>query len=426
MTDTAVSTPTAKPLPAPIDDATRQAQLTRMKRWAGALLVVALLIFLGASWAERFYWWAGYIRATAEAALIGGLADWFAVTALFRHPLGIPIPHTAIIPTRKDRLGRTLGNFVQNHFLSREVLTARLRVAQPAQRLAEWLVRPDNGGHVARQLTAGIAKTVEALPEEPIRELLREGIVGRLRSTPVAPLLGNVLALVRSGHKHQDLLSEAVRLAARAVDDNREKIRDKVKAQSPWWIPGSVDDKIYQKIVATVEIMLDEVALNQEHPLRAKFDTAIERFVDKLKTSPETIARAEALKEQLLNDPVMDEFIAWLVGYLRSLATGQSTPSDPTAPSPVAKGLAAFGQSLLSNPAVLEEVNEMLIEQTVAIVEQYRTEVSDLISQTVQAWDPMTTSRRIELAIGKDLQFIRINGTLVGGLLGLVIYALTR
>ena len=421
-----VPAPAPAPPPVPLTDAERQAQLTRMKRWAGALLVFSFLVFVAASWAAPLYPWAGYVRATAEAALIGGLADWFAVTALFRHPLGIPIPHTAIIPTHKNRLGRTLGNFVQNHFLSREVLTTRLRGARPAERLARWLANPDNGGKIAKQVGAGLAKGVEALPEEPMRELLREGIVDRLRSTPVAPLVGKTLTLVRAGNKHQDLLSEAVRLAARAVEGNREKIREKVKAQSPWWVPGAVDDKIYHRIVATLETMLDDVGANQLHPLREKFDLAIERFIDQLQHSPETIAKAEALKEQLLADPVMDEFVAWLVSYLRKAAAGTHTPGDPSGPSPLGKGLAAFGKSLLANPAILDDMDEVLIEQAVSVVEQYRVEVAELIAHTVAGWDPMTTSRRIELAIGKDLQFIRINGTLVGGLLGLVIYVVTR
>ncbi|MBL8987271.1 MAG: DUF445 domain-containing protein [Gemmatimonadetes bacterium] len=410
-------------LPPVLDDATRQRNLTRMKRWAAALLVVAGVVFLVATYFEMTYPWVGYIRATAEAAVIGGLADWFAVTALFRHPLGIPIPHTAIIPTRKDRLGRTLGTFVQNHFLSREVLSTRLRAMRIAERLARWISEPENGRVIARQVASGLARTARALPPEPMRDLVRDGIVGRLQAMPVAPLLRNALSLVRAGNKHQDLLSEAVRLAARAVDENRDRIRDKVKHESPWWVPGIVDDKIYHRILLTVETLLDDVGGNPEHPLRAKFDIAIEQYIDKLQHSPDTIARAEALKQQLLADPVMDEFADWLWDYLRDAAVSRAeAPDDGTTPGPIERGLASFGQSLATDPDMLAKLDDAIVERTTAIVEQYRTEVSDLIAHTVAGWDPMVTSRRIELAIGRDLQFIRINGTLVGGLLGLILH----
>lgn len=408
--------------PAPIDDATRQRNLTRMKRWAAALLVAAAAVFLAALGLEPRWPWLGYVRATAEAAVIGGLADWFAVTALFRHPLGIPIPHTAIIPTRKDRLGRTLGHFVQSHFLSREVLATRLRSMRLAERLARWIADPEHGRLIARQVASGLAQTAGALPAEPARTLVREGIVDRLRTMPVAPLLRNALSLVRSGNKHQELLSEAVRLAARAVEENRDQIREKVKAESPWWVPGVVDNKIYHRILQTIETLLEEVGSRAAHPLRAKFDLAIERFIDQLERSPETIARAEALKAELLNDPVVDEFADWLWRYLRDAVVAQAEQPEEAAPGPVARGLASFGASLLADERMLATLDDALIERAVAIVEEHRVEASDLIAHTVAGWDPMATSRRIELAIGRDLQFIRINGTLVGGLLGLLIY----
>jgi len=412
--------PVTPVLPPVLDDATRQRNLDQMKWRASALLVVSAAVFLVASYFENGAAWIGYVRAAAEAAVIGGLADWFAVTALFRHPLGIPIPHTAILPSKKDRLGRTLGTFVQNHFLSRDVLSDRLRSLRLAERAARWLSEPENSRQIARQVASGLGKTVEALPDAEIKALLHRAVVGRLRAMHVAPLLGSALTLVRSGNRHQDLLSEAVRIAARALDENRESIRDSVKSKSPWWIPGVVDNKIYGRIVVGVETMLDEIRENPEHPLRAKFDEALDRFVDQLESSPETIAKAEALKEQLLTGPVVEEFTTWLWEHLREAAVSKAT--DPESPSALERGIEAFGRSLLGNQAMMDRIDDFLVERALGAVEQYRGDAADLIAQTVAKWDPVVTSRRIELAIGRDLQFIRINGTLVGGLLGLLIH----
>src|SRR6266446_661794 len=215
------------------DDAERQARLEAMKRRATALLGVALLVFVAASIYEPLFPWLGYVRATAEASLVGGLADWFAVTALFRHPLGLPIPHTAIVATRKERIGRILGAFVQNHFLSREVIATNLRAVRPADRAARWLADPEHSRRIARQMAVGLAKTIEALPDEDVRVLVREVVSARLRATRVAPAPGKTLALVLADDRHQALLNEAVRLAAEAVRDNRDVIRDKVRAESP-------------------------------------------------------------------------------------------------------------------------------------------------------------------------------------------------
>src|SRR5437660_11880636 len=187
------------------DDAERQARLDAMKRRATALLGVALLVFVAASIYEPLYPWLGYVRATAEASLVGGLADWFAVTALFRHPLGLPIPHTAIVATRKERIGQILRNFVQNHFLSRDVVATNLRAVRPAERGAQWLADPEHGRRIARQVASGLAKTLDTLPAADVRALVHQVVSARLQGTRVAPALGKTLALVLSDDRHQGL-----------------------------------------------------------------------------------------------------------------------------------------------------------------------------------------------------------------------------
>jgi uncharacterized membrane-anchored protein YjiN (DUF445 family) len=409
------------------DDATRQAQLDVMKRRATGLLALAAAVFGAATAFERQYPWLGYVRATAEASLVGGLADWFAVTALFRHPLGLPIPHTAIVATRKERIGRILGTFVQNHFLSREVIAANLRAARPAERAARWLSDPEHSRRVARQVASGVAKTLEALPDEEVRQLVHQVLNARLRSLRVAPALGKTLALALADDRHQGLLNEAVRLAAGAVRDNRDMIRDQVRAESPWWVPGVVDDQIYQRIMGTVESLLRDIGARPDHPLRAAFDRALRDFVDRLQHAPDVIAKAEAIKEEWLADPAIADLSARLWDATRRAIVSYATGgADGAAPGPLERGLSEFGAALLANEALLAEFDDLMVDLAATVVERYRQEIGDLIAQTVAGWDPEATSRRFELAVGRDLQFVRINGTLVGGLVGLGIYAVSR
>ncbi len=412
------------------DDALRQVQLDAMKRRATGLLALAAVVFIVARYFEAAYPWIGYIRATAEASLVGGLADWFAVTALFRHPLGLPIPHTAIIQTRKDRIGRTIGNFVQNHFLARDVLTERLRHIHIAERSARWLTSPENSRRVARQVAAGMVKAFDALPDEHVRELVQQTVTDRLRAIRVAPALGQTLAVVLAGNRRQELLNEAVRLAAQAVDDNREVVRQRVKEESPWWVPGIIDDKIYQRIVTAIERLLQEIGADPAHPLRATFDNTLRDFIDRLQHSQDVIARAEALKEQWLRDPAFLELSARLWDTTRSAILRYATQADEKERTgtggALENGIAAFGASLLANEALVAEIDEGVIGLVASALEQYRHEAADLIAQTVASWDPEAAAQRLELAIGRDLQFIRINGTLVGGLVGLLIYVVSR
>jgi len=399
-----------------------------MKRRATALLGASGGVFAAAYALEPRYPWLGYVRATAEASVVGGLADWFAVTALFRHPLGLPIPHTAIVATRKDHIGRVLGNFVQNHFLSREVVAANLRAVRPTARAAGWLREPEHSREIAQQVASGLAKTLEALPDDQVRQLVAQIVSSRLRETRVAPTLGRTLALVLAGNRQQELLNVAVRLAAQAVSDNRDLIRTQVRAETPWWVPGMVDDKIYQRIIAAIEKLLRDIGENPSHPLRTAFDTALRDFVDQLQTSPDVQAKAEAMKEEWLADPALTDLSGRLWEELRHAIVAYATARQegPGATGPLERGIAEFGEALLRNEALLAEIDGRVIELVAASIERYRKEIGDLIAQTVAGWDAEATSQRFELAVGRDLQFVRINGTLVGGLVGLLIYTVTQ
>jgi uncharacterized membrane-anchored protein YjiN (DUF445 family) len=408
------------------DDAERQDRLDAMKRRATGLLALAGAAFVVARSLESRYPWMGFLRATAEASLVGGLADWFAVTALFRHPLGLPIPHTAIVATRKDRIGRVLATFVQSHFLSRDVIAAKVRSIRPAERVARWLSQVENTRQIAQQVASGVARTIETLPDDEVGALMQQGLTAQLKAVRAAPALGRTLQLILAGNRHQELLNEAVRLAAQAVHDNRELIREQVRSESPWWVPGVVDDLLYQRIVAAFETMLRNIGTDPHHPIRATFDAALRDFVDRLEHSPEAIARAEAIKEEWLADPAVAELSGRLCTTTRGAIARYATKADGAAPGPLESGIAAFGAALATNERLLEQINELVTDLIASVVEQYRPEIGDFIAQTVAGWDPAATSRRFELAVGRDLQFVRINGTLVGGLVGLTIYTISR
>jgi len=408
------------------DDAERQDRLDAMKRRATGLLAAAAGVFAAATVFESRYPWLGYVRATAEASLVGGLADWFAVTALFRHPLGLPIPHTAIVATRKERIGRVLATFVQSHFLTHDVIAAKVRSIHPAERLARWLSQIENTRQIAQQVASGVAKTLETLPSDDVGALVQQGVTAQLRAVRAAPALGQTLQLVLAGNRHQELLNEAVRLAAQAVHDNRELIREQVRSESPWWVPGVVDDLLYQRIVTAFETMLRNIGADPHHPIRATFDSALRDFVDRLEHSPEAIARAEEIKESWLADPAVGALSGRLWETMRSAVGRYAARAEGAAAGPLESGIAAFGAALIGNERLLAQVNDLVVDTVAAVVEQYRPEIGDFIAQTVAGWDPAATSRRFELAVGRDLQFVRINGTLVGGLVGLAIYTVSR
>lgn len=400
----------------------RQRNLDRMKRRATGLLVAMGVVFVAASWLEPQHAWLGYVRATAEASMVGGIADWFAITALFRHPLNIPIPHTAIIPSRKDRIGRSLGNFVQNNFLSPEVLGAKLRAAQISRRAAEWLSQPENARRAAQQLGSVLKSAGNVVRDEDVHALLDRTVIEPLRQIPIAPVLAKGLALLTVDDRHQQLLDRVIHGLLRLVAENEALIREKIGEESPWWVPKMVDDRIHQKVLGGIERTLYEVGDDPDHQLRHQFDELLAHWMVQLQSSPEVIARAEAIKQQVLDPETSGRLAASLWEELKQALERQNL-SEEGAPGAVARGLSALAKAASEDEALLEKIDGWVIGAVLRVVEQHRPEVGHLIAQTVSSWDPEETSRRIELLVGRDLQFIRINGTLVGGLVGLLIHA---
>jgi uncharacterized membrane-anchored protein YjiN (DUF445 family) len=393
-----------------------------MRVVATSLLVVAAVVFVVASGLEDEHGWAGYVRATAEAAMVGAVADWFAVTALFRHPLGLPIPHTAIVQRRKDQIGASLGTFVRDNFLTREVVTGRLAQANIAPRLGHWLEQPANARSVGDQSAAVVRGLTEVLRDDTVQHGIEQLVTSRARAIPVSPLVGRALDVAIAGGHHQALVNSTLLAIADFLDDNREQFRQRIRQESPWWVPGVVDDRVLEKIYEVAHRFMHELHADPEHPLRQDFDARVRLLAERLKTSPEMLAKGEALKEELLAHPDVRAWVASLWARLKQALLDAT--EDPSSELRVRldEALVAAGRRLSSDPALQSKVDHWIEGAVSYVAEQFRSEVAELISHTVERWDGVETSRRIELQVGRDLQFIRINGTIVGGLVGLLIY----
>ncbi len=402
-------------------DLDKQRALRRMKAVALGLLLLAAVIYVVTE-LDGGDGWVGYVRAFAEAAMVGALADWFAVTALFRHPLGIPIPHTAIIPKRKDQIGRSLGEFVEGNFLTHEVLGERLAQAQIGERLGTWLAKPANALRASEALGDALKGTLEVLDDKQVQEGLERVVRARIDATPAAPLLGRVLEMSVEGGHHQRLLDAVLVALHGFLDDNRTTFRRKLDDESPWWVPEPIDDRIFKKIYTAVEHFIDEVASDPDHDVRHTIDRRVTAFAERLEHDSVLLAKGEELKQELLDHP---DVRAWLESLWLGLKEGMvaaATDPDSELRLRMTAGLQHAGQRLAAEPELQRKVDNWVERVVAYLLEHYRSEVSELIATTVERWDGESTARKMELQVGRDLQFIRINGTIVGGLAGVMIH----
>ena len=407
-------------------DLDRLAAMQRMKRLALGLLVFVTVVFLLARWQEDHHGWLGYVRAFSEAAMIGALADWFAVTALFRHPLGIPIPHTAIIPHRKDQIGESLGNFVQENFLTREVLDERLAGAHVGQRLGTWLSEPANAAKAGEGVADALRGSLEVLDDRDVSTALEGLIERKIRTTPVAPLMGRALDVAMDGGHHQRLLDAVLLGLAGFLDDNRATFRARLEQESPWWIPEPVDDKIFDKIYTAVHRFLGDVGGDSRHEVRQAIDQRVLAFADRLRADPELMAKGEELKSELLAHSDVRAWLQSLWGEVKRTTLSATDDPESELRRRIDRSLTALGERLRDEPELQQKVDAWVQRAAGYVVDHYRGEVAEIISSTVQKWDGKATAERLELQVGRDLQFIRINGTIVGGLAGLTIYVFSR
>ena len=411
-----------------VGDQTKARDLRRMKTLATSLLLAATVIFLLARWGEAAGAgaWVGYVRATAEAAMVGALADWFAVTALFRHPLGLPIPHTAIIPRKKDQLGDSLGDFVGENFLAEDVVRDKLGRVEVSRRVGEWVAQVPNAERVTAELATAARGVVTVLRDEDVQEVIDQVLVRKLLERPAGPPLGAVLEGVLNDGAHHRLVDLVCDHAYDWVAANHETVLRIVSKRAPSWSPRFVDDLIADRVFLEVQNFAWAVKTDPEHPMRKAVDTFLAEFAGDLQRDPETIERVERIKFQVVEHPDVQRFIGQAWKTVKTLVLDAAEDPSSALRIRVRDGLLALGARLTADAELRGKIDGWLVGAAGYIVRHYRHEITTLITDTVARWDAEETSRKVELQVGRDLQFIRINGTVVGALAGLVIYTVSQ
>jgi uncharacterized membrane-anchored protein YjiN (DUF445 family) len=411
-----------------LDDASKRRGLRRMKAVATGFLALATAIYLVARWQEArgAGEWVSYVRASSEAGMVGAVADWFAVTALFRHPLRLPIPHTAIIPRKKDQLGASLGDFVGVNFLAPDVVVAKLRTAAVPRRVGRWVARPENAERITAEAAVLLRGAVTVLRDEDVQQLLDATIVRWLTDQPWGPPLGKLLGEVLADGKHRKLVDLVCERAYDWVLVNHDTVVRVVSQQAPTWSPRFLDDLLADRLHREVLDFALAVRDDPGHPMRKAVDTFLAEFAHDLQHDAETIARAEAVKQQVLEHPDVQNLVGSAWSTARRLILDAAEDPSSELRVQVQRWIISWGTKLDDDDALRSKVDGWLEAALRHVVDNYADEITSIITDTVARWDAEETSRKIELQVGRDLQFIRINGTVVGALAGLVIYALSQ
>lgn len=406
----------------PTADAERLRRLRRMQAVALGLLVLAAVVYVVTLDQEGFL---GFVNAGAEASMVGAIADWFAVTALFRHPLRLPIPHTALVPRKKDELGKSLEEFFVENFLQEQVVRDRLAAADIARRLGGWLAAPANAGRVVGEVSTVLALGLRRLKDEDVEAVVREVIVPRFAAEPVAPLAGGFLAEVVRDGSHRGLVDLVLEEAHDWLVQHQEQFTDVVAQRAPWWAPERLNDVVVTRLHLEAIRWVSDIRSDPDHSARRAFDSFLAQLAEDLQHDPETQERTEALKRRLLEQP---QFLRTGMSLWSSLRTALLAALDD--PDGLLRGratseLAAFGTRIGEDDELRARLETWAADLVVWAVGRYGQELTSVITATIERWDGVEAAKKIELHVGRDLQFIRINGTIVGGLVGVVIHAVT-
>lgn len=407
-------------------DLERAAALRRMKGLALTLLIGMAVVFAVSFALQGRYPWLQYVRAASEGGMVGALADWFAVTALFRHPLGLPIPHTAIIPTRKDAIGASLSGFVRDNFLSSAVVRTKLETVDVARKAGTWLASPAGAERVAKEGAAVVRGAFTVLNDDDVQSVI-EGMVRRhLLAPPWGPPLGRVAEQVFAAGHHHQLVDLLVDRAADWVAANYEAVTGVVSDRSPSWVPSFANELVGDKIYIELSKFVAAVQSDPEHQVRHSIDAYLRELAQDLQHEPAMIARVEGIKAQVLGDPQVRSLAGRTWSTLKRVLL--EAVSDPRSElhQRFTTAVRDFGARLVEDEELAGKVNAWVADAASYVVATYRDDIAGVIEDTVARWDAQETSEKIELQVGKDLQFIRINGTVVGALAGLVIFAVAH
>ncbi|MFM5949542.1 MAG: DUF445 domain-containing protein [Novosphingobium sp.] len=400
-----------------------------MRAFAAGLLVAMAAVFLIARHFQDLHPAWGYVLAFSEAAMVGGLADWFAVTALFRHPLGLPIPHTAIIPENKDRIAETMAQFLRENFLTPQVVARRISNMNLAAVAGDWLADPAKGGSTRLRDGAAelLAQVLESLDPERLGTQVRGGLFRQIEKLEVSPLLGQMLTTTIADRRHLPVIDSLVRWGGLTLEDNEDLIREMIHRRANAVLRWTgLDETLANSVLDGLYKLLAEVIVDPDHPLRAKIEEGLSKVAGDLQHDPELRGRIERMKGELLGNPAVS---TWWQGVWERLRTGMLARLRRPAgegSGQMAEALAELGRHLRDDPALQLQINRFARRTVVGIAVRYGDQIVRLVSETVKRWDAQTVTGRIEGAVGRDLQFIRINGTLVGGLVGVLIHVLDQ
>ena len=402
----------------------RTRRLVAARRRATALLGAVTLLFVAVTAYGAHGTLLSYVQAGAEAAMVGGVADWFAVTALFRHPLGLPIPHTAVIVERKDQFAATLGQFVQENFLNGDVLAERIGSAQIASRVAGWLTDADNAARFAGHAADMVVRAAEGLRDEDVQRALTAELTRAADSIEVAPLAGRIVGIIIAEGHHTEVFNAIVNGADRYLADHHEELRERFESEAPRWVPDMVYGRAFDRLYARLRERLPEMAANPEDETRRQFEEWIAGLPERLQTSPELRERGERIKRDVLGSTVLRDWSSSLWKNVKETLRIQAADPESELRRRLAGALSAGGRRLGSDPRLQESLERVVESAARALADQFHDELAGLVTGTIQRWDAEQTSSQLELLLGRDLQFIRINGTVVGAGVGLALHAI--
>lgn len=401
----------------------KHARLRYMQRLATALLVAMLVLLALSASFKTAYPWLHWVQAFAAAATVGAIADWFAVVALFHHPLGLPFPHTAIVPANKDRIGASLGHFVEHNFLTPANVIREMERRNLTMVAAVWLGDRANVDKVAARVCSLIPAALNTLGDQDFRRFIDRAVAPQLAKLNVARIAGDILTVLTAGGRHQALLDRALRAAEGWLVANQEIIKAKFSAASKY-TPGILDYYIVNKFVAGIVALLHEVASDSAHPIRRQFDALTNEFIHKLKTSPDYHAQGEALKREFLEHLEREDYYTIVWDDIKQRILADLADDHSVLRAHVAEAISKLASGLRNDHALQARLNAWLLQALETLLVRHGHQVSRLITEVVSGWDAREVGKKMELEIGKDLQYIRISGTLVGGTVGLLLHAI--
>ncbi|MBD8505962.1 DUF445 family protein [Hoyosella sp. G463] len=412
-----------------LDDDAKRRDLRRMKTFALGFLLIAATFYLYCRWLESMddtAEWVGFARAAAEAGVVGGLADWFAVTALFKRPMGLPIPHTALIKKKKDQLGESLGSFVGSNFLSRDVVTQRLQSAGLPRRAGEWLSDPVHAERLSKEAATLLRALVVVLRDEDVQQVIDQTLVRKLADAKWGPPLGKILEELLEENRQLPVIELLCDRAYQWALGSQETIDRVVTKDSPSWPPKVVDLLVGEKIHRELVEFAWKVRADPDHEVRQAINTFLFEFAHDLQHDEATIAKAERIKDELMNRREVASLASAAWALVKKMILESVDDPGSTLRLKFRDWILDFGERLKEDSGLRAKLDRWMTEGAGYVIDNYAHEITGLISDTVAKWDAEEASTKIELQVGRDLQFIRINGTVVGALAGLTIHSITH